>query len=132
VPFFLQSIFTSASAFLNEVTKGRVHFHKVVIVLPPQWNSVACGKIIFPLSYVSRSSVVDATLEIGGEHPIFGHTPWTQQSRGCRQPGDKISVGYQYIMEHNGTEMGAGVAGEYVFNVLFSFISLKCAFFCTR
>jgi len=73
-------------------------------VVPQSWDTLACGRTLPVGSYTSKSSLHDAAIRIGTEHPIFGHLPWTQQSRGCGQPGDFISVGYQYVLKFNETE----------------------------
>ncbi|XP_021963346.1 calcium-activated chloride channel regulator 2 [Folsomia candida] len=101
----LQLIFTSASEYLNTATKGRAYFHRVHIILPAAWDYRACGKML-PNSYTSASSIRDSQFRIGGEHPVFGHNPWTQQSKGCGQQGDMISAGFQYVLQYNDTEAG--------------------------
>ncbi len=68
------------------------------------WDTRACGRALPVNSFTSRSSIKDATVRIGTEHPVFGHLPWTQQSRGCGLEGDFISVGYHSILEFNETE----------------------------
>lgn len=102
----LQGVLTSASDYLRRATDGRVYFHRVTIVVPPHWDSVACRGALPSSSYTSRGAVNEATIRIGTEHPIFGQYPWTQQSRGCGLPGDFISVGYHYILQFNETENG--------------------------
>jgi len=104
-------MFSSASEYLNGATKGRAYFHRVTIVLPAAWDSRACGKVL-PGSYTSGSSVRDAEFRVGGEHPVFGHSPWTQQSKGCGKQGDMISLGYQYIMQYNDTERLPTIPGN--------------------
>jgi hypothetical protein len=98
-------IFTSSSEYLNQATRGRVYFQQVSIVLPASWDSRACGRLL-PAAPTSASSIRDAHFRVGGEHPVFGHNPWTQQSKGCGKQGDMISVGYQYVLQHNDTEQG--------------------------
>ncbi|XP_035701868.1 uncharacterized protein LOC110862936 [Folsomia candida] len=61
---------------------------------------------MLPNSYTSASSIRDSQFRIGGEHPVFGHNPWTQQSKGCGQQGDMISAGFQYVLQYNDTEAG--------------------------
>lgn len=105
-------IFSSSSEYLNGATKGRAYFHRVQIVLPATWDSRACGKML-PASYTSTSSVGEAHFQIDGEHPVFGQRPWTQQSRGCGQQGEKIHVGYQYVMGYNDTDMAHAFPGTF-------------------
>jgi len=105
-----QGIFSSASGYLHEATFRKVYFHRVIIVLPPTWDSRACGRSL-PASHTSASLVAKAEFRIGGEHPLFGHAPFTQQSLGCQKPGDFISMGYQYLMQYNDTGHGTSVAG---------------------
>lgn len=66
---------------------------------------------MLPNSYTSASSVRDAQFQIGGEHPVFGHNPWTQQAKGCGKQGDKISAGFQYILQYNETDNGHSIPG---------------------
>ncbi|CAG7818395.1 unnamed protein product [Allacma fusca] len=111
-----KGIFTSASDYLRKATDGRVYFHRVVIVVPPMWDTRACGRVLPVGSFTSRSSYNDATIRIGTEHPVFGYLPWTQQSRGCGLGGDFISVGYHYILQFNETEnsiSGPGIEQEH-------------------
>jgi len=114
----LQGILTSSSEYLRRATDGRVYFHRVVIVVPPNWDNLACGKTLPANSFTSRSRVNDAVIRIGSDHPVFGSSPWTQQSRGCGLPGDFISVGYNYILQFNETEnviggsTGSGSSGS--------------------
>lgn len=68
------------------------------------WDTRACGRALPVNSFTSRSSINDATVRIGTEHPVFGHLPWTQQSRGCGLEGDFISMGYHSILQFNETE----------------------------
>jgi len=91
---------------LKQGTDGRVYFHRVIIVVPPMWDTRACGRALPVNSFTSRSSTNHATIRIGTEHPVFGHLPWTQQSRGCGLQGDFISVGYHSILQFNETENG--------------------------
>ena len=109
--FWLQGIFTSASDYLRRATDGRVYFHRVTIVVPPMWDTRACGRLLPVGSYTSRSAVHDSTIKIGTEHPIFGYLPWAQQSRGCGLGGDFISVGYHYILQFNETENSISGSG---------------------
>lgn len=97
---------TSTSDYLRRATVGRVYFHRVTIVVPPHWDAVSCRGTLPPSSFTSRGAVNEAAIRIGPDHPIFGHYPWTQQSRGCGLPGDFISVGYNYILQFNDTENG--------------------------
>ena len=109
--YSLQGIFTSASDYLYEATHRKTYFHRVIIVLPPNWDGRACGKLL-PAIHTSASTVANAEFRIGSEHPVFGHSPFTQQSQGCRRPGDFVSLGYQYIMQYNETEHGTSVPGK--------------------
>ena len=76
----------------------------MTIVVPANWDFAACGKSLSHVSYTSRGGVPNADIRIGTNHPVFGKFPWTQQSLGCGQPGDFISVGYQYMLGANETE----------------------------
>jgi hypothetical protein len=83
-------------------------------VVPSNWDSLACGRSLPANSFTSRSRVNDAIIRIGSDHPVFGSSPWTQQSRGCGLPGDFISVGYNYILQFNETEnvIGGSTGGS--------------------
>ncbi|CAL8076188.1 unnamed protein product [Orchesella dallaii] len=98
----IQMAFKSASAYLNEATKGKAYFHRVQIILPASWSSNGCGKVLTD-SYTSASTVKESHFHIDGGHPIFGQRPWTKQFQGCGKQGDKIHLGYQYIVGYNGT-----------------------------
>lgn len=89
---------------MKQATDGRAYFHRIVIVVPPMWDTRACGRALPTNSVTSRSTTNRATIRIGTEHPVFGHLPWTQQSRGCGLEGDFISVGYHSILQFNETE----------------------------
>ncbi len=121
-------IFSSSSEYLNGATKGRAYFHRVQIVLPATWDSRACGKML-PASYTSTSSVGEAHFQIDGEHPVFGQRPWTQQSRGCGQQGEKIHVGYQYVMGYNDTDMAHAFPGTFFLFLIINKTQSACLWF---
>jgi len=94
--FFQQISVTEASQFLHQALDGRAYWRSVTVLLPDSWTSHC----------VARSAVGSsgerADISIGVPHPVFGNAPWTQQSRGCAQPGDMIHISYRRL-ENIGT-----------------------------
>ncbi len=103
ISFGIQDSFRECSRLLYESTQGRAYFLSLDIVLAPQWNTTSCQRDVI------KSSVVRETdIHVGPTHPLFGDEPWTQHSRGCRQPGDFISLSDAYFTNRstNKTQRG--------------------------
>ena len=49
------------------------------------------------------SKFQDVDVHVGLDHPIYRKSPFTQQSRGCGQSGDHISMPYHFFTDWNTT-----------------------------
>jgi hypothetical protein len=87
---------TEASQFLHEALGGRAYWRSVTVLLPDSWPGHCVARSVV------GSSGERADISIGVPHPVFGNAPWTQQSRGCGQPGDMIHLSYRRL-ENIGT-----------------------------
>ena len=85
------------SAEIFETTSGRASVRQVTVVLPHTWkkNSPHCPNMQ-PLT--STAPPITSHIEITKSHPVMGDRPWTHQSQGCGQPGDKIQVGVNQLL----------------------------------
>lgn len=89
--FFQQMSMTEASQFLYQSLGGRAYWRSVTVLLPDTWPSNCVGRSVV------GSTGEQADISVGVPHPVFGNGPWTQQSRGCGQPGDIIRLSYRKL-----------------------------------
>ena len=93
--FPLQQTLLGASGVLHSALGGKFYFKSVNVVVPSSWRESKCDEVI-------RAPKGDlpyrrADVWVSGPHPIHGERPYTQQSRGCGQPGDFVSLPFQYL-----------------------------------
>ena len=55
------------------------------------------------IKYFFFSELQDVDVHVGLDHPIYRKSPFTQQSRGCGQSGDHISMPYHFFTDWNTT-----------------------------
>ncbi|XP_069953120.1 calcium-activated chloride channel regulator 2 isoform X2 [Cherax quadricarinatus] len=80
----IQDMIGYASEILYNATNNKLYFGEVTIVIP--WSCTG-------INIVSNSQWLgwdDAHLRLGPQDPLFKDNPWTQQPRGCGEPGDFI------------------------------------------
>lgn len=96
---FLQRTLKSSSEFLHSSLDGRIYYASFKIILPSTWTNdcVINGS-------VSNHNGSPADLAIEDTNEIFGDLPWTQQSGGCGEKGDKMFMGYKSVTSGNVSE----------------------------
>jgi hypothetical protein len=88
---FEQMSMTEASQFLHQALDGRAYWRSVTVLLPDSWPANCV-----PRPVVGSSGELP-DISVGVPHPVFGNTPWTQQSQGCGQRGDMIYLSYRRL-----------------------------------
>ena len=73
----------------------------ITITVPSNWDTSDCGDRTFVPSVPKNPDV-----RIGPSHPVYKNRPWTQQSKGCGERGDYISLSDAYFTDssYNETE----------------------------
>jgi len=91
----LKELLRTSSTKLNQVLSGQGYFESATIVVPSSWTSSDCGTSFSSLlrgtAYRSADVVIDE------DHPVYGPSPFTQQSRGCGEPGDRIYLPKSFL-----------------------------------
>ncbi|XP_063609720.1 calcium-activated chloride channel regulator 4-like [Penaeus indicus] len=90
----IKNMFTAGSELLYSATDNRLSFGEVTIVVPEAW---ACQDV------VNSSNVAwdQAHFRVGPLHSVFGQNPWTQQPRGCGEPGDFMYFPEPFLLENS-------------------------------
>jgi len=97
----MRETITEASAVLNEGLYGKAYFKEVTIVVPSHWQDARCHmNVQEPAGGVAYQS---ADIRITTESPIFGASPFTQQSKGCGERGDFITFPETFFTNWNNT-----------------------------
>ncbi|XP_071515614.1 calcium-activated chloride channel regulator 2-like isoform X1 [Panulirus ornatus] len=90
----IKDVMVNASSLLFDATDNKLYFGEVFIVVPAAWKD--CGEV-----HVNASDLGlnwdNAHIRLGPRHPVFGDNPWTQQPRGCGQPGDFIYMSDTFL-----------------------------------
>ena len=73
----------------------------ITIVVPSTWRDGKCQERIRPPN--DDIPYREADIKVTQEHPIFGGTPHTQQSRQCGLRGDYINLPYTFLTNWNKT-----------------------------
>lgn len=93
----IKALFRSASSFLHQATRGRVHFGSVTIAIPDTWparpQATATTASLFPV----------ADVRVAAENPQYGDAPYTLQPRGCGERGEYIHLTPRFLSEMNDT-----------------------------
>lgn len=99
---FLQKLLVESSHTLYDALDGRVYFKSVSLVIPSTWRDGKCQRVIRPPRGDTPYRRADISVS-GVSHPLHGDTPYTQQSRGCGQPGDMMTLPYEFLLKWNRT-----------------------------
>ncbi|KAK7081460.1 hypothetical protein SK128_012870, partial [Halocaridina rubra] len=86
-----------ASILLHSATESKLYFSKVTILIPENWTS--CGGLA--IGPESELTFKDAHIRIQESHPVFVDNPWTEQPRGCGDPGNFIYFSDAFISGAN-------------------------------
>ncbi len=94
-------MFRESSKVLYNALDQEAFFKSVTIVVPSTWRDGKCQTIIRPPK--GGTPYRDPDIEVTPSHPIYGEGPHTQQSGGCGQPGDLISLPFHFVTQWNNT-----------------------------
>lgn len=72
------------------------------MVLPSSWRDGKCQRVVHPPRGDTPYRAADVVVA-GNRHPVHGDAPYTQQSRGCGQPGDFMALPYNFVTRWNDT-----------------------------
>ncbi|XP_066980825.1 calcium-activated chloride channel regulator 1-like isoform X2 [Macrobrachium rosenbergii] len=95
----LQTVLTSWSEALHVATEGMLSLKSASVIYPRHWTSRSC--VPHPSPNPPPIPTHPPHIKLGAPHPVFGDSPWTQQSRGCGQPGDYIYLGVGFLEAAN-------------------------------
>ncbi|XP_039277350.1 calcium-activated chloride channel regulator 1 isoform X2 [Nilaparvata lugens] len=99
---------TSGSRAVYESVGGKASWGTVVILLPSQWPD-SCIPVAGLEPQASQGEQPD--IRIGLSHPVYYDAVWTQQSRGCGEPGDFIYISEKLL--RNPFDIGRMLAREW-------------------
>jgi hypothetical protein len=97
----LQVLFRESSQTLYNALDQEAFFKSVTIVVPSSWRDGKCQTIIRPPKGGTPYRAAD--ILVTNKHPIYGEDPHTQQSGGCRQPGDFVALPHTFLTAWNNT-----------------------------
>ncbi|CAG7722064.1 unnamed protein product, partial [Allacma fusca] len=109
----IQRILNSASDSLYEDTNGNLYFKNITVLIPSKWNHKACDSFLQLPFYTSRSYLMDVTIHVRGESAVSRDSFSTSPSIRCNDNGDYISVGYDFILNLNTSEVPASLSGDF-------------------
>ena len=92
----MQHTLLGASGVLHSALDGKVYIKSVNVVVPSSWRESKCSEAIRPPK--GDTPYRRADVWVSGPHPIHDERPFTQQSRGCGQSGDFISLPFQFLL----------------------------------
>ncbi|XP_064112873.1 calcium-activated chloride channel regulator 1-like [Macrobrachium nipponense] len=94
----IEAMINSASLVLYSATKERLFFSSVTILIPNNWTS--CGPVKIDPN-VDQLTFEESHIRVHSPHPFFGNNPWTQQPRGCGDPGEYIYFSHDFLSEES-------------------------------
>ncbi|XP_075216970.1 calcium-activated chloride channel regulator 1-like isoform X2 [Lycorma delicatula] len=98
----------SGSKSIYESLEGRASLGSVIVLLPSHWPD-SCVPTPGLVPQPAQGEVPD--LRIGTTHPVYFDTVWTQQSRGCGEPGDFIYLSEKLLRQP--LDLGRSIAKEW-------------------
>lgn len=96
----IKALISSASPVLYSATEERLFFSSITILIPDNWTS--CGSLEIDPN-VDQLTFEDSHIRVHTPHPFFGNNPWTQQPRGCGDPGEYIYFSSDFLSEESPT-----------------------------
>ncbi|XP_076032311.1 LOW QUALITY PROTEIN: calcium-activated chloride channel regulator 4-like [Oratosquilla oratoria] len=92
----IKNMLSEFSSALWKATSYRASLRSATVSLPRNWhtNTLTCS-LLHPIS--PTAPTLQSHITVTREHPVFGSQPWTQQSRGCGQPGNYIHMGDELL-----------------------------------
>lgn len=97
----IKKLLTEGSHVLHEAFDNRVYLKSATIVIPKSWRDSMCQTVIHGPQGDTPYRQPDIFIQ--DKHPIYGQRPFTQQSRGCGQPGDFTAYPYDFLTAWNNT-----------------------------
>ena len=92
---------TETSHTLYEALDGRVFFKSATIVIPQTWRDSMCQTVIHQPK--GNTPYRQPQFYVQNNDAHFGSRPFTQQSRGCGDPGDFTGIPHEFLMAWNNT-----------------------------
>ncbi|XP_076054076.1 uncharacterized protein LOC143032832 [Oratosquilla oratoria] len=89
----IELLLNATSLLLYSVTGRKLFFQQVTVVLPRGWE---CTGLDIGVQKEGETWE-NAALRMGPRHPIFGDTPWTQQTQGCGRQGDFVYLSEEFV-----------------------------------
>ena len=99
-------MFRQSSIDLHKALDEKVFFKGITIVVPSTWRDGKCQEVIRPPKNDIPYREADVKITVG--HPIYGGTPYTQQSRQCGLRGDFTNLPYTFLAAWNETKETLG------------------------
>lgn len=96
----IKALISSASPVLYSATEEKLFFSSITILIPDNWTS--CGSLEIDPN-VDQLTFEDSHIRVHTPHPFFGNNPWTQQPRGCGDPGEYIYFSSDFLSEESPT-----------------------------
>lgn len=91
---------------LNKALNNKVYLKSATIVVPATWKDSSCRDVI--LQPTGNVAIRDPDVLVDPEHPIYGNSPYTQQSKGCGESGDFVSLPAEFLTKWNSTVQAFG------------------------
>merc|ERR1719232_625794 len=103
----LKDLFEQSSESLHRALFGKVYLRGITIVIPSSWPSSVCGVTLPMYDDLSDLRLDVGHIEVTQADTFHGYYPHTQQSGGCGQPGEVISIPHTWLTTNNITEVEA-------------------------
>lgn len=97
----ITSMLTATSAALMNATGNRTYFGTINILTPSVQSTSLRGKSLYRTrrdTWEAYPSFETADIRVDVANAAYGNLPYTQQSRGCGEPGDFIHVTPDFIL----------------------------------
>ncbi len=97
----LKKLLTESSHALYNALGQKVYFKSATIVIPKSWRDSMCQTVIHqPKGNIPYKG---PQFHVRPSHAFYGGRPFTQQSKGCGQPGDFVGLPYEFLTTWNQT-----------------------------
>ena len=91
-----------ASNVLHKALNEKVFLKSISVVVPSSWRDSQCNTVIRTPKGETPYRKADILVS-AEDHPIYGAIPFTQQSKGCGQHGDFMSMPFSFLTSWNRT-----------------------------
>ena len=100
--FSFQKLLEDSSFTLHEALNQKPFLKSVSVVIPKSWRDGKCQTVVRPPKGETPYRQADIVIS-GNNHPIYGASPYTQQSKQCGQPGDFMALPFSFLTKWNQT-----------------------------